>query len=133
MAMTTNPPVSVVFSGTSSHLSMVTMACSLMGLSAMSGQHDVFVLTPRHSGCIDGLATVPQQQPPSQMPLQAYANYVMGPPQVGFSFKVEPPTILYFYMFGVCSGVCFLLSGDMLDALLTYGGSTVGVCTIGTL
>ena len=29
------------------------------------------------------------------MPLQAYANYAMGSPQVGFFFTVEPPTILY--------------------------------------
>ena len=29
------------------------------------------------------------------MPLQAYANYAMGSPQVGFFFRVEPPTVLY--------------------------------------
>ena len=32
-------------------------------------------------------------------------------------------------MFGVCSGVCFLLSGAMLDAIFTPGGSSIGVCT----
>ena len=33
-----------------------------------------------------------QQQPPQyQMPSQAYANYAMGPLQVSFSFRVEPP------------------------------------------
>ena len=52
----------------------------------------------------------------------------MGPPWVGFFFRVEPPTILYF-MFGVC----FLLSGAMLDAIFTYGGSPIGVCTIAAL
>ena len=31
-----------------------------------------------------------------------------------------------YYMFGVCSGA-------MLDATLTYGGSTIGVCTLATL
>ena len=36
-----------------------------------------------------------QQQPPSSMPLLAYANYAMGSPQVGFFFRVEPPTIWY--------------------------------------
>ena len=36
-------------------------------------------------------------------------------------------------MFSICSGVCFLLSGTMLDAILSCGGSTVGVCTIGIL
>ena len=29
------------------------------------------------------------------MPLLAYANYAMGSPQVGFFFRVKPPTILY--------------------------------------
>ena len=53
------------------------------------------------------------------MPLQAYVNYAMGPPQVGFSFRVEAPTILYFSMFVVSYGVCFLLSGAMLDAIFT--------------
>ena len=37
------------------------------------------------------------------------------------------------YMFGVCSGVCFLLLGAKLDAIFTYGGSTFGVCTLATL
>ena len=69
----------------SSLLSMVTMAPTLMGLLDMSGQHDV-ALPPRHSEDVFGLATVPQQQPQSHMPLQAYANYGMGPPQVGFCF-----------------------------------------------
>ena len=36
-------------------------------------------------------------------------------------------------MFGACSDVCFLLSGAMLDAVFTYGGSTIGVCTIAAL
>ena len=52
-------------------------------------------LTPRCSGGVVCLSTVPQQQPPSQMPLQAYTKYAMGPPQVGFVFRVEPPTVLY--------------------------------------
>ena len=29
------------------------------------------------------------------MPLVAFANYAMDSPQVGFFFKVEPPTVLY--------------------------------------
>ena len=36
-------------------------------------------------------------------------------------------------MFGVCSGVCFLLLGAKLDAIFTYGGSTIRVCTLATL
>ena len=36
-----------------------------------------------------------QQQPELQIPSQAYANYAMGPLQVSFSFRVEPPLISY--------------------------------------
>ena len=95
-----------------------------MGLPAMSGQHDVVLLpllTPRHSGVVVGLATVPQQQLPSQMPLQAYANYAMGPPQIG-SQSWASHCFIFLY---VCSCVCFLLSGVMLDAVFTYGDSTI--------
>ena len=38
-----------------------------------------------------------------------------------------------YYMFGVHSGICFLLLGAKLDALFTYGGSTIRVCTFATL
>ena len=97
MAMTTTPPVMVVSSGLSS-VSSVTVAPSLMGLPATLDQHGVVqppALMPRHSGGVIGPASVPQQQPPSSMPLLAYANYAMGSPQVGFFFRVEQPTILY--------------------------------------
>ena len=66
--MTTTPLVSVVCFSTSSLISMVTMAPSLMGLPATSGQQDVLLpplLTPRHFGSVVGFATVVQQQPPS--------------------------------------------------------------------
>ena len=89
--------MTVVSSGMSS-LSSVTMVPSLMGLPTMLGQHDVVLpppLTPRCSGGVLDHASLPKQQPPSLMPLQAYANYAMGSPQVGFFFRVEPPTILY--------------------------------------
>ena len=72
MVMTTTPLVTVVSSGLSSLLTMVTIAPSLMGLPTTSGQHDVVLpppLIPRHSRGVVGLATVLQQQPPSQMPL----------------------------------------------------------------
>ena len=79
-ATTTTPPVTVVCCGMSS-LSSVTVAPSLIGLPTMLGQHDVVLLppqTPRCSGGVLDLASVPQQQPPSSLPLQAYTNYVMG-------------------------------------------------------
>ena len=97
MAMTTTPPAMVVPSGLSS-ISSVTMVPSLMGLPATSGQHEVVLLPPLMLRCpagVIGLPSVPQQQPPSSMPLPVYANYVKGSPQVGFFFRVEPPTVLY--------------------------------------
>ena len=54
--------------------------------------------------------SVPQQQIPSSMPPLAYANYAMGSPQVGFFLfsELSLPLFCILYMFGVCSGVCFL-------------------------
>ena len=97
-ATTSTPPFTVMSSGMLS-LSLVTMGPSSMGLPTMLGQHDVLLpppFTPRCSRGVLGHASVPQQKPPSLIPLQACANYVMGSPQVGFFFiRVEPPTILY--------------------------------------
>ena len=93
-ATNTTPPVMVVSSGLSS-VSSGTVGPSLMGLPATLGQLEVVLPPPlmlRGSGGAIGLASVSQQQPPSLMPLLAYANYA---PQVGFFFRVEPPTILY--------------------------------------
>ena len=89
MAMTTAPPVMVVSSGLSS-VSSVTMAPSLMGLPATLDQCGVVQLPPlmpRGSAGVTDPAYVPQQQPPSSMPLLAYANYAMGSPQLGFLFQ----------------------------------------------
>ena len=67
------------------------------------------------------------------MPPLAYANYAMGSPQLGFFFRGKPLTICILYMFGVNSSVCFLLLGAKLDAVFTYGGSTIRVCPLLTL
>ena len=48
----------------------------------------------------------------------------MGPPQVGFSFRAEPPSILYFSMLGSVLVYAFCFSGAILDAVFTYGEST---------
>ena len=93
---------------------MVTMAPTLIGLPATSGQYDLDLpplLMPKYTIGVVGLTTVLQQQPQSQMPLQAYANYAMGPPKVCFSFRVE---LLTNFLKGIdiCSGVCFLLSSN---------------------
>ena len=74
------------------------LAPSLMGLPATLGQCEVVLPPPlmlRRPGGVIGLASVPQQQPPSSMPLLTYANYAMGSPKVGFFFRVEPPNVLY--------------------------------------
>ena len=97
MALTTTAPVTVVSSGLSSVLS-VTVAPSLTGFPVSLDQHGMVPpppLVPRGSGGVLGSISVQQQQTPSLMPLLAYANYAMGSPQVGFFFRVEPPTILY--------------------------------------
>ena len=77
--------------------------------------------------------SVLQQQPPSSVPPLAYANYDMGSPQVGFFSELSLPSFCILYMFGVHSAVCFLLLGAKLDAIFTYGGSTIRVCTLTTL
>ena len=107
MAMTTTPLVTVVSCGMSS-LSSITMAPSLMGLPAILGQCDVVLpplLTLRCPGGIIGLASVPQQQPPSSMPLQAYANYAMGS-QVGFFSEFSLPLFCILYVW--CLFCCLL-------------------------
>ena len=93
-APTTTPPVTVVSSGLSS-VSSVTVAPSLTGFPVSHGMVPPPPLMLRGSGGVLGSVSVPQQQTPSSMPPLAYANYAMGSPQVGFFFRVEPPTILY--------------------------------------
>ena len=65
METTTTPTLTVVCSSTLSLLKAVTMAPSLMGLLATSGQHDVVLpspLIPKDTRGVVGLATVLQQQ-----------------------------------------------------------------------
>ena len=103
---TTTTPVMVVSSG----LSLVSSVdCSSFpgGISGKLGSAwsgSTPPLFPRGSGGFIESASVPQQQPPSLMPLLAYANYAMHSPQVGFFFRVAFHCFVY-YMFGVCSGV----------------------------
>ena len=90
----------------------------------MPNTNNMFItppLMPGDTGGVVGLATVLQQQPQSQMPSKAYIHYAKGPLQVSFSFKVEHPTNLLIY--------AFLLSGAMLDAIFTNGGTSIWVCT----
>ena len=96
-APATTPPVTVVSSGLSS-VSSVTVAPSPTGFPVSLDQHGLVPPPPlmlRGSGVVIGPASVPRQQPPSSMLPLAYANYAMGSSQVGFFFRVEPPTIVY--------------------------------------
>ena len=84
---TTTPSLaSVPFAST--RIITMMMASTSMGLAAVL-DHDVDLLLPliprdKVSGAI-GLTTVQQQQQPeSKMPSQAYAYYLMGPPEVSF-------------------------------------------------
>ena len=89
------------------------------------GQHDVVLLpqlilrnTMRVSA---GLTTMLQQQPPQPQVLShAYANYVMDPLQVSFSYIVEFHQFLM-SCFDVCYGVCCLLSSPHMAAMFTKG------------
>ena len=131
-ATTATTTTQSVCTGTLSLLMTVTMASTLMGLPLTLGQNDMVLtplLIPREIRNVVDLTTVPQQQPQSKMHLQPCANYAMGPLQVNFSFRVEDPTKLLICI-GVYFGVCFLLSGIMLDAIFLNGGSTIKVCTI---
>ena len=91
MAPTTTPPGTVVSSG----LSSVTVPPYLTGFPVSHGMVPPPPLMLRGSGGVLGSISVPQQQTPFSMPPLAYANFAMGSPQVGFFFRVEPPTILY--------------------------------------
>ena len=66
------------------------------------------------------------------MPPLAYANYAMGSPQVGFFFRVELPTFCILCLVSVLVSAFYFLDAE-LDAVFTYGGSTIRVCTFATL
>ena len=84
---------------------------TMMGLPATLGQHDLVLLQPlmqRDTRSVVGLTNVPQQQPQSQIPPQAYANYAMVPPQMSFLFRVSLPLIcLYKYVSLIVYAFCF--------------------------
>ena len=131
----TTTPVTVICHSTSSLTTPVTMASILMGLLTTFGQYDVILLpllTLRiHRRCCwpCHCATVTTLVPDifsgiCQLSHRSSAG--------GFSFRVEHPTDLLTYV-RVCSGVCFLLSAAMLDAIFTNKGSTIWVCTTAAL
>ena len=73
-----------------------------------------------HCWC-QGHPTGPQLLPQSHIPFQTYADFAMGPPQVSFFFRVDPPTSLSIYV-DVCCSVSFLHSGSNADTFSTNVG-----------
>ena len=70
-----------------------------------------------------------QQQPQSQMPAQAYANYAIG--STG-KFLLQSCASHQFLMscVGVCYGVCFLLLGYHVPAMFTNGAQPLEFATL---
>ena len=121
MAMTTIPPVMVVSSGLSS-ISSVTMAASLMGLPATSGQHEVVLLPPLMLRCPSGDIGLA-----SATAATSIFNASSGLCQLcyGFStgrFSFSELSLLQFCMlkFGVHYGVCFYFQVPMGVQLLVF-------------
>ena len=121
MAVTTTP-VTVVCSSTSSLLN-VTMTPTLIGLPATSSKHDMVLpplLMPRDTRSVVGLATVLQQQPQSQMPLQDYANYSMVLCRYVFLSELSlPPISLYVLVSVLVYAFCFQVLSWMPYSLMS--------------
>ena len=127
---TSAPPVTVVWSKASPITTTVTMTLTSVGLAELY-QHDVvlpplLILKDTLRCSISLTFVLQQQQPQSQMPSQAYANYVVGPSWVSFLFQSQPPTDSLWL--GACYNVCFLPSDSNVTAVLTYGALTARVC-----
>ena len=126
------PLVTVVCAGSSS-LPMVTMAPSMMGLPATSGQHAVVLpplLKPRHSGGVVCLATVPQQQPFISDASLGLCQLCHGSSMGSFLFQ-SWASHCFVFLYVWCLFWC------MLFAFRYHAGccchSTIGVCTIAIL
>ena len=130
-APTTTTPITVV-----SSMSSVTVAPSLTGFPVSLDQHGMVPLPPlmlRGSGGVLGSVSVPQQQTPSSMLPLAYANYANGSPQVGFFFRVEPPTILYL-IYVWCPFCCLLFTFRCrVGCHIHLWGLNLWFCTLATL
>ena len=123
-ATTTTPPVTVVCSRTSPIPITFIMAPNSMDLTALCLHDGVLPKQLFHSNTMKsfvGLTTVPQQQQPqSQIPSQAYGNYVMGPCQVSFLFSELRYSLIPY-------AVCYCLLWCLPPS--SHGGSTIGVCS----
>ena len=133
IATTTTPPVKVVCSKESPITMIVIMAATSVGLAAS------VVLPPQVIPRVTvrgsfGLITLPQwQQPQSQKPSQAYASCVLGPLEISFLFQSWASHWFINLYVGGWYGVCFLLSGSHVTAILTNEGTTIGVYNAKTL
>ena len=132
--MTITPPVSVVSSAMSS-LPSVTMAPLFNGASYNVGSAWCgSATTPDPKGhwmcswsCLCAMAATSIFDISSGL-----CQFCCGFSTGRFLFQTWASYPFVSYMFGVCSGVCCLLSGSMLDAISTLGCLTIGVCTIAT-
>ena len=127
---TTTTPETVVCSG----LMAITMTVTLVSISVEQTtlvQHDV-VLLPQMIlretvGSSAGLTTMPwKQQPQSQMSCQDYANYSMVPPQLSFSFRVEPSTDFLCHVLVSVVVFTFFVQFPIQATIFTNRGTTIG-------
>ena len=130
---TTIPPVSVVCLSSLITTATIKIAPTIMGLEAGLAQCEVLpprlILGDTVRSVVD-LAIMPQEQSQLQMPSWAYFKYVLGP-QMSFLFWSW--TSHWFHSVCVSYGVCLLLLGSNVDAILTSGGSTIEICTTAAL
>ena len=133
--VTTTPLVTVVSSRMSSP-SSVTMAPSLTRLPATLVQCDVVLPPPLTPSCPWGvigpcLCTTAATSIPAVS--SGLCQLCHGFSTGRFLSQSWACHHFVYYMFGVCSSVCFLLSGAILDVIFTPRGSTIGVCTVATI
>ena len=135
MAMTTTPRFMVVSSSLSS-VSSVTIAPSLTRVSSKLGSVWSGSTTTLYAErlwrcywlCLCATAANSIFDASSGL-FQLCYGFSTG----RFLFQSSASQSFVYYMFGVHSGVCFLFLGAELDAIFTYGGSTIRVCTFATL
>ena len=124
----------VVCSGAMLIIMMAELALMSVGQKS-SGQHDMVVLPswliPREAmRGSDGLTTMPQQQPQSQMSSDAYANYTMGLQQVIFSSRIQPLIDSICHMLLSIMGFTFTFQFPMWVPHSPIGAQPLGFATL---
>ena len=114
---TTTPPMAVVYSGASSLLWLLPWS-QWFAITADAKGHKRSCL-PHH--CVTAATSVPDAS-------SGICQLCHGSFTGKFLIQSSASHQCAYYV-GVHYGVCFLLSGAILDAIFTNGGSTIGVCT----